>query len=128
MSTRLLAISFFAAVVAFASNAKPSADFLDFQLPPAAKRFGIVQAQELADAQRITLYGLCGASVFKEKKGRVWIFETKIGYAGLPRPDIAVVEPPFVLPCFDPGSVSNPLNANFSHSERSEDSMLSLGK
>lgn len=40
-------------------------------------------------------------SVFKEKKGTVWIFETKVGYAGIRRPDISIVEPLMLPPSFD---------------------------
>jgi hypothetical protein len=84
----------------FASDKKCGCDFLDFKPARESTRFGLVQAQAMADARRTALYGVCGASVFKEKKGPVWVFETKVGYGGLPGPDISVIEPPTLLPSF----------------------------
>ncbi len=55
--------------------------------------FGLAQAQELADARRQRSFGMCGACAFKGRVGIVWIFSTRLGYAGTPGPDIMVVEP-----------------------------------
>lgn len=63
--------------------------------------FGYLDAYAIAEAQRIALYGPCGMCVYKEQRGPVWVFGTKIGYGGLPAPDICVIEPEKKLPRFD---------------------------
>ena len=88
-----------AAVAALASETKKTSDFFAFEAP-AKKAFGLAQAQVLADTQRVAVHGACGMCVFKEKNGLVWVFETKVGYAGIWAADISVVEPAMVLPAF----------------------------
>ena len=98
---KILNLSVFlcAAAAALASEIKKPSDFLAFEAP-AKKVFSLAQAQVLADMQRVAVHGACGMCVFKEKKGLVWVFETKIGYAGIRAADISIVEPAMVLPAF----------------------------
>jgi hypothetical protein len=83
------------------ADEKSAQAFFDFR-PKVVAPFGIVEAQTLADAKRAAVYGVCGMSIFKEKKGLVWIFETKVGYGGSRAPDISVIEPHAPLPSFGP--------------------------
>ena len=100
MKILLLSTVFVAATLAFVSESRSEADFLAFELPPEVKRFSLAEAQILADTKRFALHRCGGVSVFKEKRGAVWVFKTNIGYAGSPAPDILIVEPPITLPSF----------------------------
>jgi hypothetical protein len=91
-------------LVSGALNAAPSESshpFVAAQLRDDLSTFGLEQAQAIADSQRVALYGLCGMCVFKQKIGVLWIFETRIGYAGSKVADIRVMEPPKKLLKFD---------------------------
>jgi hypothetical protein len=101
MKIAAIVIALFTTVCFACAGEKSAQAFVDFR-PKLAVPFGIVEAQALADAKRAAVYGVCGMSIFKEKKGPVWIFETKVGYGGSPGPDISVVESPVPLPSFGP--------------------------
>jgi hypothetical protein len=76
-----------------------ASDFLTFR-PATVQKFRLPEAQALADAERMVRYGACGMSVFKEKKGDLWVFETRVGYAGSPAADIIVIPPSSAFPSF----------------------------
>lgn len=84
----ILLVASMALGVAVADSKKVQADFLEFR--PAAKPFGIEDAQRLANEQFRQRSGLCGGPTFKERRFEAWIFETRIGYAGAKGPDIIV--------------------------------------
>jgi hypothetical protein len=88
------------AALAFGADEKRPGSSPDLHAQPGSAGFGLAQAQALADVQRIAKYGVCGMSVFKEKQGAIWLFATKVGYAGIAAPDIAVIEPPGSPPGF----------------------------
>ncbi len=92
-------ITLLSCAVVSAAEEKDGDAFVKFR-PTVAMPFGVFETQALADAQRVALYGLCGMSIFKEKKGPFWIFETEVGYSCTHEPAITVVEPPVPLPCF----------------------------
>src|ERR1035437_7329481 len=87
-----------AASLAFGDEKMNENNAIDFKAAQDSDKFGLAQAQALADARRIDLYGVCGMSVFKEKVGPIWTFATKVGYAGTDAPDISVIEPAICLP------------------------------
>ena len=82
-----------AATLVFGDPKKSETSAIDFKASQVSEKFGLAQAQALADARRIDLYGVCGMSVFKEKVGPIWTFATKVGYGGTAAPDISVIEP-----------------------------------
>jgi hypothetical protein len=101
MKITIIAIALFTTVRFACADEKSARAFVDFR-PKLAAPFGIVEAQALADARRTFVYGACGMSIFKVKKGRVWTFETAVGYGGSPAPDISIIEPLVPLPSFGP--------------------------
>jgi hypothetical protein len=100
-----LSVAAFSSFTAGASAEKDSRTFLEFHPTAPPIVFRIEQAQALADAQFARIYGACGMTVFKGMKGRVWTFETRVGYGGTPGPDISVVEPSVLLPNFSRGKM-----------------------
>jgi len=89
MKFRLLLAAFLLGPVACATEAKPAVDFLQFN--PDEKPFGQADAEKLASAEFHRLHGDCGMTIFKERRFEMWIFETRVGYAGVPGPDIVVI-------------------------------------
>jgi hypothetical protein len=87
-----------AATLAFGEEKKSENRSIDFNGSQVSENFGLAQAQALADARRIDLYGVYSMSVFKEKVGPIWTFATKVGYAGTDAPDISVIEPAIGFP------------------------------
>ena len=88
MKMRFLLAASLLGSVGFAAEARPQPDFLAFK--PAAQPFGLVDAERLASVEFRRLYGACGMTIFKERRFEAWIFETRIGYAGVKGPDLVV--------------------------------------
>ena len=88
MKMRFLLAASLLGSVGFAAEARPQPDFLAFK--PAAQPFGLVDAERLASVEFRRLYGACGMTIFKERRFEAWIFETRIGYAGVQGPDLVV--------------------------------------
>ena len=65
---------------------------------PDPSYIGPKKMQAMAQRQ---LAGMEGMVKFKEKIGRLWVYETRVGYAGTPGPITAVVEPTLEIPNFD---------------------------
>lgn len=87
MNLRLIAI----ALIGFAAAAAASTKQDGRPPEPAAQPlFGQAQAQALANARCRAMFGE-GEAVFKEKIGPVWVFRTRLGYAGTPGPDISIL-------------------------------------
>ncbi|HKB57307.1 MAG TPA: hypothetical protein VKC51_06935 [Lacunisphaera sp.] len=80
-------------LLGFSAEKNPSADSVPAAQAAEESAFGLVAAQKLADARRCELHGVCGMCLFKERIGDAWVFRTKVGYAGLPAPDITVFPP-----------------------------------
>lgn len=98
-----LSLVLLTALTAPATTAKDTA--APRPLPPTLARLvapdqplTLTRATELADAQRIARYGACGMVRLKAKQGSLWIFETQVGYAGTPAPDIVIADPKPTLP------------------------------
>jgi len=85
----------------FGSVKNPEDTLLPAKLRGMERAFGYLEAHAMADAQRVALYGDCGMCVYKEQRGPVWVFQTRIGYAGTPGADISVITPEKKLPRFD---------------------------
>ena len=100
MKTQVILIALIGITVVSAAEKKMDHPFLSFRATAEPRPFGIAEAEALANAKFGAVYGVCGMVLFKEKKGPIWIFETKVGYAGMPGCDIAIVEPPPIVPSF----------------------------
>jgi hypothetical protein len=100
MKTQVVLITLIGITGVSAAEKKMDDAFLSFRATAAPRPFGIAEAEALANAKFMAVYGVCGMVLFKEKKGPIWIFATKVGYAGTPGRDIAIVEPPPTVPSF----------------------------
>jgi hypothetical protein len=112
MKRYLVLLALVSCIVAQAGDKKAEQLFRE-SLPAEFSRFSMVNAQALADAQRVAMYGACGMCVFKDRVGPFWILEAKAGFGGIPKPDIIVVDPsalsvPRVTPVKMPNQSSQP--------------------
>jgi hypothetical protein len=88
------------AVAAGASDSGLPMRFSDPVPVVPARPFTRRDAEAIAGRRFGERYGACGMVRLKERVGNVWVFETRIGYGGIPGGDIAVVEPAQALPDF----------------------------
>lgn len=90
---RTVIIIFAACLTGLAASEDAIESFLNYR-PVSGSPFGVVRAQESADARRVAIYGSCGTCVLKEQRPGMWIFEVHVGYGGEKKPDILIAEPP----------------------------------